>query len=62
MPYGDGTGPWWARGAGCRRAYGFSRFERTAMTKEEEAEMLKNTKERMQAGISDIEKRLKELK
>jgi len=46
MPWGDGTGPWWARGYGCgmpldfRRSRRFGFYPRT-LTKEEEIELLK---------------------
>jgi len=69
MPWGDGTGPWWARGYGCGRPFGFRRFRRFGLgmgyprlTKEEEKEMLKAEKEDLQAMLADIEKRLNELK
>lgn len=68
MPWGDGTGPWWARGYGCGIPFGFRRFRRfgwaryPSLTKEEETEMLKEEKEYLQAALADIEKRLNELK
>ena len=63
MPWGDGTGPWWARGYGCGMPFGFRRFRRFSRpTKEEETEMLKAEKEDLQAMLADIEKRLNELK
>jgi hypothetical protein len=65
MPWGDGTGPWWGRGYGCRTA-GFRRFgprmEYPRLTKEEEVEMLKAEKKELEAECLEIEKRLKELK
>jgi len=69
MPWRDGTGPWWARGYGCGRPFGFRRFGRFGfgrgypkLTKEEEIEMLKAEKEDLQAMLADTEKRLNELK
>ena len=65
MPWGDGTGPWWARGYGCRTA-GFRRFSPRMgyprLTKEEEIEMLKTEKKELEAECLEIEKRLTELK
>jgi len=64
MPWGDGTGPWWARGYGCR-ASGFRRFRMSGypkLTKEEEIEMLKVEKKELEAECLEIEKRMKELK
>jgi len=69
MPWGDGTGPWWARGYGCGRPFGFRRFRRFGfgmeyprLTKEEEIEMLKAEKKELEAECLEIEKRLAELK
>ncbi|OGI11712.1 hypothetical protein A3K64_00250 [Candidatus Micrarchaeota archaeon RBG_16_36_9] len=65
MPWGDGTGPWWSRGYGCRSA-GFRRFsprmEYPRLTKEEEIEMLKAEKKELEAECLTIQKRLAELK
>jgi len=64
MPWGDGTGPWWARGYGCRTV-DFRRFGRASyprLTKEEEIEMLKTEKKELEAECLEIEKRLAELK
>jgi hypothetical protein len=65
MPYGDGTGPLWARGYGCRTA-GFRRFGPrmgySRLTKEEEIEMLKNEKKELEAECLEVQKRLAELK
>jgi hypothetical protein len=64
MPWGDGTGPWWGRGYGCRTS-GFRRFRKFGYptpTKEEEIEMLKAEKKELEADCLEIEKRLKELK
>jgi len=66
MPWGDGTGPWWGRGYGCGRPFGFRRFssrmEYPRLTKEEEIEMLKAEKKELEAECLEIEKRLNELK
>lgn len=69
MPGGDGTGPRWGRGYGCGRQFGFRGFRRFGFgmrysrpTKEEELKMLKAEKEDLQRTITDIEKRLNELK
>jgi len=66
MPWGDGTGPWWARGYGCGRSFGFRRFgpriDYPRFTKEEELEMLKTEKKDLEAECLEIEKRLAELK
>ena len=66
MPWGDGTGPWWGRGYGCRTS-GFRRLRRfgsgyPTLAKEEEIEMLKTGKKELEAECLEIEKRLKELK
>jgi len=67
MPWGDGTGPWWARGYGCemplsfRRSRRFGFYPRT-LTKEEEIELLKAEKKDLEAECLEIEKRLAELK
>ncbi len=64
MPWGDGTGPWWARGYGCRtldlrrpRRLGYQ-----TLTKEEEIEMLNAEKKELEAECLEIQKRLRELK
>ena len=66
MPWGDGTGPWWVRGYGCGRPFGFRRFSSRMgypiLTKEEEVEMLKTEKKELEAECLEIEKRLAELK
>jgi len=68
MPWGDGTGPWWARGYGCGVPFGFRRSGRFGLgryprlTKEEETEVLKAEKRELEAILVDIEKRLNELK
>lgn len=65
MPWGDGTGPLWGMGYGCRTS-GFRRFgpwkEHPRLTKEEEIEMLKIEKKELEAECLKIEKRLTELK
>ena len=59
MPYGDGTGPWWSRGGGCRRL-GFRRFQ--SISKEDEKEMLKSEQKFLEGECLAIKKRLAELK
>lgn len=74
MPWGDGTGPWWAQGKTgwwCWRRYGFpSRrafrqslytVEPTSLTKEQEIEILKEEQGLIKQDLKEIEARLKEL-
>jgi len=65
MPWGDGTGPWWAQGRGwrCWRRYprGFPVFEPLNLTKEEQKKILEAELKDIEIEKQEIEKRLKEL-
>jgi len=68
MPWGDGTGPWWAGGRGWRclfpgRFY-WRRFylgELVALTKEEQKKILEQEKADLELELKQIEEKLKEL-
>ena len=69
MPWGDGTGPWWAQGKywWCRRAY-LASFcwrgvygEPIILTKNEQRKILEEEKERLELELKRIKEKLKEL-
>ena len=75
MPWGDGTGPWWAQGRGwrCWRAFGYPGFRRgfygrrfyldepVTLTKEEQKKILEAELKDIEAEKQEIENKLKEL-
>ena len=74
MPFGDGTGPWWAQGRwNCRRGFGRGmgigfgrRFQGAAIannvSREEEASELKAYAEMLKAELEEVKKRIANLK
>ncbi|MEM7825563.1 MAG: DUF5320 domain-containing protein [Candidatus Aenigmatarchaeota archaeon] len=71
MPWGDGTGPWWAQGYPgwrCRRRFGFGPVFRRGVyavlpvqiTKEQEIEILKEEQEIIRQELKEIESHLQE--
>jgi hypothetical protein len=72
MPYGDGTGPWWAqeKNLKCERTFGRGyglRWQRipitkpVILTKDQQKSMLEEELKEIDAEKQEIEKRLKEL-
>ncbi len=70
MPWGDGTGPWWAQGRGfwiCRRwrMRGYPGWASVYMpvyyTREQEIEELRAEREAIREELRAIEQRLREL-
>lgn len=69
MPFGDGTGPWWGQGRGWRCWRGVQAFPGQGTlspvwpsSKEDEASLLDQERAGLQARLSQVEARLKELK
>ncbi len=72
MPWGDGTGPWWAQGRGWRcfgrrgfywrRFYLDEPFEPIALTKEEQKKILEQERQDLELELKRIEEKMKELK
>jgi hypothetical protein len=74
MPWGDGTGPWWAQGRGwkclgLRRGFYWRRsyldepfFEPITLTKEEQKKILEQEKTDLELELKRIEEKMKELK
>jgi len=73
MPWGDGTGPWWAQGRGwrclgSRRGFYWRRFldepvfEPITLTKEEQKKILEQEKSDLELELKRIEEKMKELK
>lgn len=74
MPYGDGTGPWWAKEKNfkCNRPVGFGRdigwrdqqrnplIESTPLTKEEQKKILEDKLKAIEQEKELLEKQLKE--
>ncbi len=68
MPWGDGTGPWWAQGRAwpCWRRYYWRRFYSAPvelkLSKEEQIKILEQEKADLELELKEIEEKLKELK
>jgi hypothetical protein len=68
MPWGDGTGPWWAQGRGWRclgPRYWWRRYylvEPVNLTKEEQKKILEQAKADLELELKQIEEKLKELR
>ncbi|MBW2988630.1 DUF5320 domain-containing protein [Candidatus Woesearchaeota archaeon] len=67
MPWGDGTGPWWAQGRGWRcwrgfgRAYAWRYSAPLGLTIEEQRRLLEAELNQLEAEKRAIEERLKQL-
>ncbi len=67
MPWGDGTGPWWAHGRWyCwRRGFGYRfgwRWLPLSLSREDELRELELEKKELERELEYIKKRLEELK